>query len=540
MKDLLLVRRVLLSVADKNGLVELARLLVEQGAHLLSTGGSASRLREEGLEVEEVSSYTGFPELMEGRLKTLHPLVHGAILGRGDQDEEEMHRHGILALDMVVVNLYPFVQRAATGLEEQKLVEYIDIGGPAMLRAAAKNHARVAVLSDPADYPGVLEELRTRKGSLCAATRRALAVRAFARTAAYDAAITAHFGAAASPPALAALAALAEVAAPPGEEASAAPWPEKWQPALLRKEALRYGENPHQRAALYLCPEEKNAGVAGASLLQGKALSYNNIADADVAWECVRAFPAPTCVVVKHATPCGVASGANLEAACRRAYEADPVSAYGGVVACNRALDEGTAAFLAQHFVEVLALPEILPPAAQLLLRRKNLRILVCGEASGLAPGQYDYHGVGGGVLIQERDRSHGVGEPAVVTRRSPTEQEWRDLRFAWEVVKFVRSNAVVCAAEECTLGIGGGQTSRVDSVRIALEKIRRLESPPAGVVLASDAFFPFADGVELAAQAGVRAVIQPGGSRRDEEVIAAADQGDMAMVCTAMRHFRH
>ena len=513
------VRRALLSVSDKAGLVELARGLAAQGVELLSTGGTARALKEAGLAVTEVAEVTGFPEIMDGRVKTLHPKIHGGLLARRDSAEHlaAMEAHAIGALDLLVVNLYPFEATLAKGAAVDDCIENIDVGGPAMTRAAAKNHDFVAVLSDPADYEGLLAEIAA--GGIAPATRRRLAAKAFAMTARYDAAIAAWLGGLA------------------GEAL-----PLDYALAGRRQAVLRYGENPHQQAALYLGGPAR-PGAATARQLQGKALSYNNLADADAAFECVAELERPAVVIVKHANPCGVAEGATLGEAYARALACDPVSAFGGIVALNRPLDAATAREIAKLFTEVIVAPEVEPEAAEVIGAKKNLRLLATGGLPDpAAPGSV-VKPIAGGFLLQGRDA--GRLDPAalrVVTKRAPTEAELADMVFAFRVVKHVKSNAIVYARGGATVGIGAGQMSRVDSARIAAWKAKEAfgEQGARGSVVASDAFFPFADGLEAAVAAGATAVIQPGGSLRDEEVIAAADKAGLAMAFTGIRHFRH
>ncbi|MBP1806648.1 bifunctional phosphoribosylaminoimidazolecarboxamide formyltransferase/IMP cyclohydrolase [Rubellimicrobium aerolatum] len=518
-QDLRPIRRALLSVSDKAGLLELATGLAARGVALVSTGNSAGMLREAGLDVTEVAEVTGSPEMLGGRVKTLHPRIHGGILGkRGDAGHvAEMEAHGIAPIDLVVVNLYPFEATVARGAGFEETVEQIDVGGPAMIRAAAKNHADVAVLTDPADYPALLAELEAQGGTT-GAFRRGLARKAFARTAEYDAAISGW---------------MAGGEAAPGFRALTG--------RLVQ--TLRYGENPHQRAAFYRGGEAR-AGVATAMQVQGKELSYNNIADTDAAYELAAEFPAgdgPACVIVKHANPCGVATGATLAEAYGKALACDPVSAFGGIVALNRPLDAEAAEAIAKVFTEVVIAPDADEGAREVLARKGNLRLLLAGGLpEAVAPGLM-WKQVAGGFLVQDRDAGvPDMGKLRVVTRRAPTEEEMRDLLFAWRVAKHVKSNAIVLAKGGATVGIGAGQMSRVDSVRIAARKMGEMAAPPAGPVVASDAFFPFADGLLAAAEAGAVAAIQPGGSMRDAEVIAAADAAGMAMVFTDMRHFRH
>jgi phosphoribosylaminoimidazolecarboxamide formyltransferase / IMP cyclohydrolase len=517
------LRRALLSVSDRTGIVALAESLAARGVELLSTGGTWRTLRDAGVTVEEVSAHTGFPEIMGGRVKTLHPKIHGGILGRRDQDEDVMVTHGIDPIDLVVVNLYPFEATVAReDCTPALAVENIDIGGPAMLRSAAKNHADVLVVVDPADYAG-LDEVLAAGGSTFA-LRRKLALKAFQHTAAYDSAVAGY---------------LAAVA---GER-----FPATLNMAFERLSEMRYGENPHQQAALYA---ERDAArgaaglrgtVTGARQLQGKALSFNNVADTDAALECVKVFAEPACVIVKHANPCGVAVGVDIAEAYQKAYRTDPTSAYGGIIAFNRRLDRRTLELIVERqFAEVLIAPEVDAEAVESAQRRRNLRLLACGDWGARGRG-LELKRVGGGLLVQTADET-GLDEAAlrVVTRRAPTAAEMGDLVFAWKVAWFVKSNAIVYGRDGCTVGIGAGQMSRVVSARIAALKAAEEGLDVSGSVMASDAFFPFRDGIDTAAAAGIRAVIQPGGSIRDDEVIAAADEHDMAMVFTGLRHFRH
>ena len=515
------VRRALLSVSDKRGVVELGRALAARGVALLSTGGTAKLLADAGVAVTEVSSYTGFPEIMDGRVKTLHPRVHGGLLGRRGTDDAVMREHGIEPIDLLVVNLYPFAETVARpGASYDDGVENIDIGGPAMLRAAAKNHAHVAVVVDPADYETLLAALGA--GGTDFALRRRLAARAYAHTARYDTMVADW------------LAHQADPAAPP--------FPEALELRFVKRLVLRYGENPHQRGAFYADAVERGAGIASGRQLQGKELSYNNIADADTALECVRQFEEPACVIVKHANPCGVALAATSEAAYRQAYRTDPTSAFGGIIAFNRALDAGTArAIVEQQFVEVIVAPGASDEALAVTAAKANVRVLVTGALAGPSGPGLEYRSVAGGLLVQERDSGAiGAADLRVVTRRAPEPRELEDLLFAWRVCKYVKSNAIVYARDRLTLGVGAGQMSRVVSTRIAAMKAADAGLPVQGAAMASDAFFPFRDGLDVAAEYGVGAVIQPGGSLRDAEVIAAADEHGMAMVFTGMRHFRH
>ena len=515
------VCRALLSVSDKTGIVELAAALAARDVELLSTGGTARLLAGAGLAVTEVSRYTGFPEIMDGRVKTLHPRVHGGLLGRRGTDDAVMREHGIEPIDLLVVNLYPFAASVAQpGASYHDGVENIDIGGPAMLRAAAKNHADVAVLVDPADYGPLLAALDA--GGTDFALRQQLAARAYAATAHYDTLVADW---------------LRQQAAP----ATPAP-PQTLELRFVKKLDLRYGENPHQRGAFYADPAGRGANIASARQLQGKELSYNNVADADTALECVRGFEAPACVIVKHANPCGVAVAASPEAAYRQAYRTDPTSAFGGIIAFNRPLDAATArAILEQQFVEVIVAPEAGAAALAVTAAKANVRVLVTGPLHGPSGAGPEYRSVTGGLLLQDRDTGAvSAADLRVVTRRAPDARELEDLLFAWRVCKYVKSNAIVYARDRLTLAIGAGQMSRVVATRIAAMKAADAGLDVQGAVLASDAFFPFRDGLDVAVAHGIAAVIQPGGSLRDEEVIAAADEHGVAMVLTGMRHFRH
>jgi phosphoribosylaminoimidazolecarboxamide formyltransferase/IMP cyclohydrolase len=514
----------LVSVSDKTGALEFARGLAALGVEILSTGGTARALREAGLEITDVSDYTGFPEIMDGRLKTLHPRIHGGLLGRRDVDREVMSTHGIRPIDLVAVNLYPFERTVADPeCPLAAAIENIDIGGPTMLRAAAKNHAAVTVIVNPADYGRVLAEMRDNAGCVSDATRFDLAVRAFEHTARYDGAIANYLGARA-------------------ETGEPSAFPRTLNLSFEKRQDLRYGENPHQGAAFYFQPRTEEPCVAAARLIQGKALSFNNIGDADAALECVKSFDeGPACVIVKHANPCGVALAATPREAYERAFRTDPTSAFGGVIALNAELDAALArTILERQFVEVIVCPEVSEDALPVLAAKPGVRVLACGRWSGPSKG-LDLRGVVGGLLVQDRDAgSVRAADLRIVSQRQPTEAEVADLLFAWRVVKYVKSNAIVYARERMTLGVGAGQMSRVYSARIAAVKAQDEGLDLAGAVMASDAFFPFRDGVDAAAQAGASAVIQPGGSVRDEEVIAAADEHGMAMVFTGMRHFRH
>ncbi|OQX32761.1 MAG: bifunctional phosphoribosylaminoimidazolecarboxamide formyltransferase/IMP cyclohydrolase [Candidatus Sedimenticola endophacoides] len=516
------ITRALISVSDKTGIVEFARALSERQIEILSTGGTARLLTEQDIPVTEVSEHTGFPEMMDGRVKTLHPKIHGGILGRRGTDDRVMSENGIDPIDLIVVNLYPFEQTVADpGCDLATAIENIDIGGPTMLRAAAKNHTDVTVVVDTADYPRVLDEMAQNGGAVSAATRFDLAVKTFEHTAGYDAAIANYLGARLS------------------EEA--ADFPRTLNLQYRQVQTMRYGENPHQKAAFFVERDQPEACISTARQLQGKELSYNNIADTDAALECVKQFAeGPACVIVKHANPCGAALGGNLFEAYERAYSTDPESAFGGIIAFNRELDAGTArAIIERQFVEVIIAPRVSSEAAEALAEKKNVRLLACGEWDAEAIHRLDFKRVNGGLLAQDADlRLHN--ELRVVTRRAPGEEEMRDLLFTWRVAKFVKSNAIVYGRDGMTIGVGAGQMSRVNSARIAGIKAEHAGLEVPGSVMASDAFFPFRDGLDNAAAAGIRAVIQPGGSMRDEEVIAAADEHDIAMVFTGMRHFRH
>ncbi|MBC6942711.1 MAG: bifunctional phosphoribosylaminoimidazolecarboxamide formyltransferase/IMP cyclohydrolase PurH [Xanthomonadales bacterium] len=517
------VHRALLSVSNKNGIVDLARGLDALGVMLISTGGTAQALRDAGLPVSDVSQVTGFPEIMDGRVKTLHPAVHGALLGRRGVDDAIMAEYGIAPIDLLVVNLYPF-ERVSSSPDStlDDTIENIDIGGPAMLRAAAKNHQRVAVAVDPADYAELLTALA--QGGTTLALRRRLAAAAFAHTARYDGLIANWLGTHA-------------------DADKPQPFPAALRLAFERRQTLRYGENPHQEAALYVERNAPRGTVATAQVLAGKELSYNNLADADAAIECVKAFrKTPACVIVKHANPCGVALGANLGEAYERAWACDPVSAFGGIIAFNHVVDAAVAqAILARQFVEVVAAPAFEPAAIEVLATKPNVRVLATGEWDELAAPAVEYKRIAGGLLVQDADRDTLLlSDLKVVSRRVPDAGELHDLLFAWHVAMFVKSNAIVYARGSRTVGIGAGQMSRVVSARIAAMKAADASLEVAGSVMASDAFFPFRDGIDAAAAAGIRAVIQPGGSLRDKEVIAAADEHDIAMVFTGIRHFRH
>jgi phosphoribosylaminoimidazolecarboxamide formyltransferase/IMP cyclohydrolase len=516
------VNRALVSVSDKTGIVEFARALGDMGVELLSTGGTYRLLQDNGLEVTEVADYTGFPEMMDGRVKTLHPRVHGGILARRGQDDAVMAEHGISAIDMVVVNLYPFeatVARPDCTLEDA--VENIDIGGPTMVRAAAKNHRFVNIVVNSSDYGAVLEEMQANDGATSLDTRFDLAIKAYEHTSAYDGAIANHFGR----------------LVPGGSENFA----RTFNTQFHKLQEMRYGENPHQQAAFYVEANPAEAGIATAKQLQGKELSYNNVADTDAALECVKGFDEPACVIVKHANPCGVAVAGDIGQAYDLAFATDPESAFGGIIAFNRELDAATAAAIVERqFVEVIIAPFVSEEAAAAVAEKKNVRLLACGKWA--MPGAaLDYKRVNGGLLVQDRDLGMvGPADLKVVSKLQPTDQQMKDLLFAWKVAKFVKSNAIVYASNGQTVGVGAGQMSRINSARIAAIKAEHAGLEVRGSVMASDAFFPFRDGIDSAGERGIAAVIQPGGSIRDEEVIAAADEHGMTMVFTGMRHFRH
>jgi len=522
------IRRALLSVSDKTGIVEFARALSAQGVEVLSTGGTFKLLTENGIAATEVSDYTGHPEIMDGRVKTLHPKVHGGILGRRGQDEGVMEENNISAIDMVVVNLYPFAQTVAKeGCTLEDAIENIDIGGPTMVRAAAKNHKDVTIVVNASDYDRVIADMQANEGSTTYQTRFDLAIAAYEHTAQYDGMIANYFG---------------KMVPDYTEEAAVeTKFPRTINMQFTKKQDMRYGENSHQDAAFYVENNLEEASVATAKQLQGKALSYNNIADTDAALECVKEFDKPACVIVKHANPCGVAVDEDILAAYDRAFKTDPTSAFGGIIAFNRALDANTAeAIVERQFVEVIIAPSISAEATQIVAAKKNVRLLECGEWSSKTT-QADIKRVNGGILVQDRDQGMvEMGDLKVVSKRQPTEQELKDLMFCWKVAKFVKSNAIVYAKDGMTIGVGAGQMSRVYSAKIAGIKAADENLEVKGSVMASDAFFPFRDGIDAAAEAGITAVIQPGGSMRDEEVIAAADEAGMAMVFTGMRHFRH
>ncbi|WP_285712302.1 bifunctional phosphoribosylaminoimidazolecarboxamide formyltransferase/IMP cyclohydrolase [Erythrobacter oryzae] len=528
------IRRALLSVSDKSGLADLGRALAGRGVELVSTGGTAKALREAGLSVKDVSDLTGFPEMMDGRVKTLHPTVHGGLLALRDNPEHvaAMEAHGIGAIDLVVVNLYPFEATVAKGASREEVIENIDIGGPSMVRSAAKNHGFVTILTDPADYATLVAEMDANGGATTQAFRTRMAGKAYARTAAYDSAIASWF------------------AFSPAASDEPTLFPETLPMALKRADTLRYGENPHQMAAIYVPQVSGTASVPQAKQLQGKELSYNNLNDADAALELAAEFAGeePAVVIVKHANPCGVAQGGSLLSAWEAALACDSVSAFGGIVAVNTELDAATAEAISAIFTEVVIAPSVSEEAKAIFAKKKNLRLLECGALPNPRRGGLALKTIAGGVLIQSRDNGAiSADDLKVVTKRAPTEQELKDCLFAWTVARHVKSNAIVYAKDGATAGIGAGQMNRRDSARIAAIKAREAAEThgwPAprtvGSAVASDAFFPFADGLISAAEAGATAVIQPGGSIRDDEVIAAADAAGLAMVFTGMRHFRH
>ncbi len=520
------IRRALISVSDKTGIIEFATGLAQQGVEILSTGGTYKLLTENGIKAIEVSDYTGFPEMMDGRVKTLHPKIHGGILGRRGTDDAVMSEHDINPIDMVVVNLYPFEATVARpDCDLATAIENIDIGGPTMVRSAAKNHAFVTIVVNANHYDKLLAEMSTNEGALSHPTRFDLATQAFEHTAAYDGMIANYLGARVD-----------------NSHEAPASFPRTFNKQYNKVQEMRYGENPHQAAAFYVEANPADVGIATAKQLQGKALSYNNVADTDAALECVKAFNEPACVIVKHANPCGVAVASSPIEAYDLAFQTDPTSAFGGIIAFNRELDAATAAaIIERQFVEVIIAPTVTQEAIDIVGAKPNVRLLACGEWSQERPHSYDFKRVNGGLLVQDNDRgSVTVDDLTVVTERQPTEQELKDLLFTWRVAKFVKSNAIVYAKNGQTIGVGAGQMSRVYSAKIAGIKAADEGLEVAGAVLASDAFFPFRDGIDAAAAAGITAVIQPGGSMRDEEVIQAANEAGIAMVFTGMRHFRH
>ena len=515
------ITRALISVSDKTGVLDFCRELDQLGIEILSTGGTAKLLAKNNVSVTEVSDYTGFPEMMDGRVKTLHPKVHGGILGRRGTDDEVMAANGIKPIDLVVVNLYPFEQTVANpDCDLATAIENIDIGGPTMIRAAAKNHADVAVIVDPNDYQSTVNELKNNNSSISEQTRFNLALKSFEHTARYDTAISAYLGA-----------------------VNQVQFPETLNLQFHHTQSMRYGENPHQNAAFYTEKSPESGTIAAATQLQGKELSYNNIADADAALECVKSFTEqPTCVIVKHANPCGVAQASDIFTAYDLAYATDPTSAFGGIIAFNQELDEKTAAeIINRQFVEVIIAPVINPAAKAVLAEKKNVRVLECGAWGNTNQSSLDFKRVASGLLVQDKDLGQiSEDDIKVVSKRQPTEQQMADMLFAWKVGKFVKSNAIVYCKNGQTIGVGAGQMSRVYSAKIAGIKAADEGLIVPGSAMASDAFFPFRDGIDAAAEAGIAAIIQPGGSMRDNEVIDAADEHDIAMVFTGMRHFRH
>lgn len=526
------VRRALISVSDKTGVVDFARELAALGVEILSTGGTFKLLRDNGIAAVEVADYTGFPEMMDGRVKTLHPKIHGGILGRRDLDGAVMAEHGINPIDLVAVNLYPFAATVAkAGCTLPDAIENIDIGGPTMVRSAAKNHKDVAIVVNASDYAGIVAALKA--GGLTYAQRFDLALKAFEHTAAYDGMIANYLG-------------TIDQAAETLSTEGRSEFPRTFNSQFVKAQDMRYGENPHQNAAFYVEANPAEASIATARQLQGKELSYNNVADTDAALECVKSFTKPACVIVKHANPCGVAVVPEADGGIRKAYDlayaTDSESAFGGIIAFNRELDGETArAIVERQFVEVIIAPTVSAEAREVVAAKANVRLLECGQWPAERINGLDYKRVNGGLLVQSRDIGMiSEADLKVVTQRAPSEQELHDLIFAWKVAKFVKSNAIVYAKNRQTVGVGAGQMSRVNSARIAAIKAEHAGLPVPGAVMASDAFFPFRDGIDNAAKAGITAVIQPGGSMRDAEVIAAADEAGMAMVFTGMRHFRH
>jgi phosphoribosylaminoimidazolecarboxamide formyltransferase/IMP cyclohydrolase len=524
MSDLKKVSRALISVSDKNGVVDFARALNALGVELLSTGGTFRLLQENNIAVTEVSDYTGFPEMMDGRVKTLHPKVHGGILGRRGTDDAVMAEHAIKPIDMVIVNLYPFAATVADpNCTLPNAIENIDIGGPTMVRSAAKNHKDVAIVVNSSDYATVLEEMQANEGQLDYSTRYALMVKAFEHTAGYDGMIANHFGAR-------------------DTDNNERDFSDTFNVQYFKTQEMRYGENPHQKAAFYTEANPTEASVATAKQLQGKELSFNNIADTDAALECVKQFDQPACVIVKHANPCGVSVAVDIGIAYDLAFATDPESAFGGIIAFNRELDAKTAeAICEKQFVEVIIAPAVSADALAVVASKKNVRLLECGTWGNQRPQDFDYKRVNGGLLIQDRDNGMIIEQDLkVVSKRVPTDTEMTDMLFAWKVAKMVKSNAIIYAKNNQTIGVGAGQMSRINSARIAGIKAEHAGLEVVGAVMASDAFFPFRDGIDNAGKAGISCIIQPGGSMRDDEVIAAANEHGMAMVFTGMRHFRH
>ena len=515
------LRQALISVSDKTGIIDLARSLDNMGIALLSTGGTAKLIAENDIAVTEIADYTGFPEMMAGRVKTLHPKVHGGILGRRGIDDAVMQAHDIPTIDLVIINLYPFESTVANpDCTLEDAIENIDIGGPAMVRAAAKNHESVSVIVDPSDYTKVLDELSNNNGHLSPKTRFSLAIKAFEHTSKYDGTIANYFGRMV-------------------QQDQDQYFPRTINLQYEHAQGMRYGENPHQKAAFYIESNQPEASISNAIQLQGKSLSYNNIGDSDAALECVKQFEKPACVIVKHANPCGVAVAENIHDAYQRAYSTDSESAFGGIIAFNQKLDAKTAqAIIKQQFVEVIIAPEVEPEANEIIGSKQNIRLLSCGQLSA-AGYRLDFKKVNGGMLVQDLDERL-YDSLSVVTDLKPDQQQTDDLLFAWQVAKFVKSNAIIYAKDLMTIGVGAGQMSRINSARIAGFKAEHAKLEVAGSVMASDAFFPFRDGIDAAHEAGIKAVIQPGGSMRDDEVIAAANEHGMSMIFTGMRHFRH
>lgn len=523
------INRVLISVSDKSGVEDFAKTLQSHGVEILSTGGTAKMLKEAGLDVTDVSDHTGFPEIMDGRVKTLHPAIHGGILARRDDDAHRaaMDAHNISSIDMLVVNLYPFAETVNKGADFETCIENIDIGGPAMIRAAAKNHHDVTVITNPQSYERVIADMNENDGAVTYETRKQLALEAFSLTASYDSAISSWLS--------------------QNVEGSDA-YPSRISFSGTLKQTLRYGENPHQSAALYMSDDNARIGAASATQLQGKELSYNNLNDTDAAFELVCEFDEPAVAIIKHANPCGVAQGSDILSAYTQALACDPVSAFGGIIALNRTLDAATATEIAKRFVEVVIAPDVAPDALQAFEKKKNIRVLTTGNMPNANDARRSVTKIAGGLLVQDTDTGYvAPDDMKVVTERAPTDEEMADMLFAFRVAKHVKSNAIIYAKNGATVGIGAGQMSRIDSARIAASKSMDaarelgLDTPLAkGSVVASDAFFPFADGLLTAAEAGVTAVIQPGGSIRDDEVIAAANEKGLAMVMTGMRHFKH
>ncbi|MDC0534655.1 bifunctional phosphoribosylaminoimidazolecarboxamide formyltransferase/IMP cyclohydrolase [Francisellaceae bacterium] len=520
------ITRALISVSDKSGILAFAKTLQDHNVDIISTGGTAKLLNENGIKITEISDYTGFPEMMDGRVKTLHPKVHGGLLGRRGVDNDVMNKHDIKPIDMVIVNLYPFKQTIEKpDCSFENAIENIDIGGPTMLRSAAKNHKDVAVVADTRFYDRIVSELNDNNGALSANTRFELALSTFEQTAKYDGMIANYLG-----------------KLDTESKSSKHIFPNTFNLQLTKKQEMRYGENPHQNAALFVEPEFDFPAVANAKQIQGKALSFNNVADTDAALQCVQTFEKPACVIVKHANPCGVAIADSIQTAYQKAFKCDSTSAFGGIIAFNRSLDVNTASdIINNQFVEVIIAPKVEPKAAEILSSKKNVRVLATGFWDTATPAGYEYKRINGGLLVQDRDLGAvQYNDLKIVTERKPTDEEIIDLLFAWKVVKFVKSNAIVYAKDKMTIGIGAGQMSRVFSSKIALEKAKEANLDIKNSAVASDAFFPFRDGVDAAAKSRVSSIIQPGGSIRDQEIIDAANEHGLAMVFTGMRHFRH